>query len=139
MKVLLDTNIVLDYILERSQFIENARKMMQLSYDEKIIAYVSASSVTDIYYIVRKLKSKNEALDFLIELLSFVNVAGVDKTVIIRAIKSNFSDFEDAVQNFTAVNSGIDIFVTRNTKDYKNSQLKILNPIQFIEYMQNAE
>ncbi len=137
MKVLLDTNIVLDYILERSQFIDDARKMMQLSYDDKIKAYVSASSVTDIYYIVRKLKSKNEALDFLIELLSFVNVAGVNKTVIIHAIKSNFSDFEDAVQNFSAVNSDIDVFVTRNTKDFKNSQLKILEPIQFIEYMRN--
>lgn len=139
MKVLLDTNIVLDYILERSKFVEAARDIFRMAYNYEFDAFVSASSVTDIYYIVQKFKSKEEALNLLREILSFIGVAGVDKMVVMLAINSGFSDFEDAVQNFSAVNSSIDIIISRNTQDYKNSILLIFEPAQFLEYMQQKK
>ena len=83
-----------------------------MAFHKKITAYITASSVTDIYYIIQKLKNKREALN------------------------SNFTDFEDAVINFSAVNSNIEIIVTRNISDYKNSKLKILEQKQFIKYFE---
>jgi len=135
MKILLDTNIILDYALERSEFIENAREIMKLSYSRSLDAYISASSVTDIYYIVRKSKSKEQALLFLQNILSFIDVAGVNKIIALQALNSNFNDFEDAMQNFSASNSGVEIIVTRNKQDFKTSQLQIFEPSEFIEYL----
>ncbi len=135
MKVLLDTNIVLDYILERQDFVENARQIFRLAYDKKIEAYFSANTITDIFYIVRKYKPKDEVLCFLQNLLSFVDVANVNKTVILKALNSNFPDFEDAVQNFSAINSDIKIIVTRNLKDFNDSHLKYLNQHNLLNFL----
>ena len=66
-------------------------------------------------------------------MLNRLEVADVDKMVVMLAIESNFSDFEDAVQNFSAVVSEIDVIISRNVKDYKNSLLKIFEPTQFLE------
>ncbi len=136
MKVLFDTNIILDYAFERSKFIQDAHKLIQLAYNKEIVAFISASSVTDIYYIVQKYKNRSEAFAFIKKIISFIDIAGVEKIVINNAINSNFSDFEDAVQNFSATNSNIKYIITRNIKDFKNSELKVIEPKQFIEQFQ---
>ena len=135
MKILLDTNIILDFALERKDFVENSKSIMKLAYKKQIEAYISASSATDIYYIIQKNKSKEEALFFLSNIISFIEIAGVDKNVVLNAIQSTFSDFEDAVQNFAAQSSGIEFIVTRNNKDFVKSDLKILNPNEFLDFV----
>lgn len=139
MKILLDTNIILDYVLERKKFVKEARLLMQISFNKELIAYISGSSITDIYYIVQKYKNKQKALFFIKEIISFIEVSNIDKTVILSAINSNFSDFEDAVHNFSAINSNIEIIVTRNPSDFKDSTIKIYTPKQFLKYFEQTK
>ncbi len=136
MKTLLDTNIIIDYALERIEFVDNARKIMHKAFDNEIDAFISASAVTDIYYLVQKYKSKEQALSFLLNIISFIEIIGVDKLTVIQALNSNFTDFEDAVQNYSAVNAGVEFIITRNPKDFANSELKVFEPLKFIEFLE---
>ena len=85
-----------------------------------------------MYYITRKAKSKQIALDFIGDLLQFIEIASVDKRVIIQALHSDMPDFEDAVQEGSAKNEGINVIVTRNEVDFKNSDLEIYSPESFL-------
>ncbi len=78
MKILIDTNIIIDYVLERAGFVEYAKKIMQKAYNGECNAFVTASSITDIYYITQKYKNKELAFSFLQNLMSFIDVSGVD-------------------------------------------------------------
>ena len=133
MKILLDTNIVLDYLLQRKQYFDYSRKIFNWAINNKIRAYISASAITDIYYIIKKAKDNDTALNFIRDIFKFVQIAGVDKNVILAALKYNINDFEDAVQNAAATYSGIKIIVTRNIKDFKNSDIKVITPDNFIK------
>jgi predicted nucleic acid-binding protein len=130
--VLLDTNIILDFILTREDFYANSEIILKSAFNKKIIAYITASSVTDIYYIVRKEKSKKLAKDFLSNLIKFIEIAEVNKDIIIKALNSDFKDFEDSVQECSAEFNGIDLIITRNTKDFLNIKTTVLNPNDFI-------
>jgi predicted nucleic acid-binding protein len=103
-QVLLDRNIILDFALERLPYVENSEKLLRFAYQNKIIAYITASMVTDIYYIMRKQKSRDFAFNFLRNLLDIVDIAPVDKKVINGALNSPINDFEDAVQDHSAQN-----------------------------------
>jgi predicted nucleic acid-binding protein len=131
MNVLLDTNIVLDYILMREPFIKSAKTIFKWSFEQKITAYISASALTDVYYLVRQ--AKDTAINFIKDLIQFIHIAAVDKSVVISALSSGFTDFEDAVQNAAAQNIGITHIVTGNIKDFKKSSLIILSPEIFVK------
>ncbi|NOX47940.1 MAG: PIN domain-containing protein [Chlorobi bacterium] len=133
MKVLLDTNIVLDYILNRNPFFEHSSIIFKWAYDRKITAFISASAITDIYYLVQRSRNSETALDFIEEIIQFIQIAGVDKTIILSALHSGIKDFEDAVQNASAENVGIKYIITRNIADFKNSKIQISSPLSFIE------
>lgn len=91
-KVLLDTNIILDFILKREPFYINAEKILKYSFENTIQSYISATTITDIYYIVKKQKNKDEALDFLNNLIDFVSISDVNREVVINSLNSNFKD-----------------------------------------------
>ncbi|MCF8308701.1 MAG: PIN domain-containing protein [Bacteroidales bacterium] len=133
MKVLLDTNIILDYLLKRPQFFESARTLFKWAFDGTITAFISASAVTDIYHLVSRARNHDTALNFIKDLTHFIDVADIDKSVILKALHSKIVDFEDAVQNFTAQKSGIRYIITRNEGDFKNSELEVLAPHRFVE------
>ncbi len=133
MKVLLDTNVILDVLLERKPYLSASSKIFSLSAQKNIQLFVTATIVTDLYYIVSKLLSKKKARDFLVSLLDVVDICGVEKRIILDAIKSNFSDFEDAVQYFAAKEENIERIVTRNKKDFRFSTIKILTPAEFVK------
>ena len=86
--------------------------------------------MTDIYYLVRKEKDKKLALSFIEDIIQFIDIVAVDKKVIFQALAS---DFEDAIQNFSAIESGITHIVTRNLKDYQNSHLEIISSMGFVQ------
>ncbi len=138
MKILLDTNIVLDYSLQRSEFVNNARKIFSMAFNHNIEAYISASTVTDIYYIVQKYKTKEEALKFLQNIILFIEIAAVDKSVVLQSLHSDFQDFEDAVQNFSATDAEVNAIVTRNKKDYEFSKLPVYTPEEFIALFEKS-
>lgn len=134
-KVLLDTNVILDFALQREKYVANSRKILQLAFESKIVAFITATTITDIYYIARKNIGKKKSLDFLVNILSFLEVANVDKRVILRALELDFNDFEDAIQECSAYHSDIPIIITRNEKDYKDSRLHIFNPEEYLKHL----
>ncbi len=134
MKVLLDTNIVIDYALERQPFWQNSERIFLLLQQGSFTGYISASTISDLYYIIRKPRGHIWTLNFLERMVQFCSVATVDRAVITTALTANFKDFEDAIQYSTAVASQMDVIVTRNPSDFTNAtELQILTPDQLIQ------
>lgn len=108
-KILLDTNIVLDIALQRHQFGENAKKLTLFIAKNRINSYVTASSITDIYYVLRKEKGHTNSIQFLKNFIKLTKVIGIDENIITNALNSKMNDFEDAVQTETAFINDIEI------------------------------
>jgi predicted nucleic acid-binding protein len=134
LKVLIDTNIIVDVALERLPFYMQSQNVLSAAYRQTIEGYISASTVSDLYYIIRKVKGRALTLQFLQGILTFCSVATVDRSVITMAFATNFSDFEDAIQYSAAVASQMDAIVTRNPSDFANATaLQIFTPEQLIQ------
>ncbi len=138
-RILLDTNVVLDLALQRREFGEDAKQLITIIFKKKIEPFVTASSITDIYYILRKAKGHNEALDFLRSFFKLVNITGVDNETILDALYSDMKDFEDAVQTESAIQNNINVIITRAKKDFENSNLKVFSPDEYINKLRNKE
>ena len=132
-KALIDTNIVLDIALKRQPFFECSSKVFDAIDDQLLEGYISATSITDIYYIASKQNGKPQARAFILSLVKVLEIVGVEKRIIMDALNSDFSDFEDAIQAFSANAYSLDIIITRNIKDFKNSPVKVIKPKEFIE------
>ncbi len=133
MKILIDTNVILDIVLERHPFIEQSAMLLKKAQQANIELFLTATTITDLYYITRKAKGKKIALNFIEDLLQFIEIASVDRDVISQALNSAISDFEDAIQESSAKNEDIKVIVTRNEADFKNSDLEIHNPESFLK------
>lgn len=133
MQVLIDTNVILDVLLSRESFVQDAVKILRQP-EEAVQKYISASAITDIYYIARQeIKDKVQVKNLLITLLQVVHVADVSEYNILAALNSDWTDFEDSVQNSVAEAHDYDVIITRNKKDYKKSNLKVFSPSEFLE------
>lgn len=133
MKILIDTNIVLDVLLKREPFYEEAAKVLKLAAKEDMQEYVSASAVTDIYYIAYKmLRDRTTVRELLKKLLQVVAVAGVASEEINKALELAWNDFEDSVQYSVALSNDMDGLITRNVKDYSESKIPVWTPEQFL-------
>lgn len=134
MKILIDTNIVLDLMLRRDPFYDTAAAVLGLSKKNNVQEYISASAVTDIYYIsYRQLRDKRIVMNLLKELLTVVSVAGVSKNEILRALELDWNDFEDSVQYSVALLQGMDCMITRNLHDYEKSEIPVFLPEQALQ------
>lgn len=131
-KVLFDTNIILDIALKRTPFFEDALRLFEMIDQKIIIGHVTASTITDIYYISKKEKGHADSLNFIKNLIKVVGVIGVDKDVIIQALNSGMNDFEDAVQASASEANGIEVILTRNKTDFTNTSIKIATPDKFL-------
>jgi predicted nucleic acid-binding protein len=131
MRILLDTNVVLDVALEREPFEVVAVRILEASDFDRIHLFITGSAATDVYYILRKSKGREFAIGFLADLLDSVDVCQINETVLLAALDSDFLDFEDAVQNAAAIDSQIEVIVTRNKADYRTSPLTVLSPEEF--------
>lgn len=132
--VLLDTNIILDFALERREFFEKSKELLLLINELKIPVFITATTLTDIYYILKKSRGHDSTISFLKHLFHFIDISGVDKATILNALSSEFTDFEDAVQSFSAAQNGIKIIITRNTSDFKKSKMQVFTPSAFIKH-----
>ncbi len=127
-RILLDTNIILDIALKREPHFEHSSKIFELIDKRQIAGCITATTVTDIYYISKKEKGNEVAIEFISKLIEIVDVIGVDKNTIVKALKSGLKDFEDAIQVTAAIFNEIEIIITRNKSDFLNSGLEILTP-----------
>ena len=132
-RVLLDANVVLDVALKRPRFYHDAANIFKKIHEGKVQAFVSATTVSVVFYILQKQSNKEKALQFLSRLIQVVDVAGIDKEIIVDALISGWNDFEDALQNCAAQKNDIEVIVTRNTKDYMQSKMKIYSPADFLK------
>lgn len=136
-KVLIDSDVILDVFFNREEFVKNAATILQLCKLKKISGNITPISIANIYYLLRKSNPHNKIVQKLNDLLNIVGVLEINKDIVIKSLKSNFLDFEDALQNYSAeTNSNIAIIITRNTKDYKNSKLSVMSPESFLKMME---
>lgn len=139
LNILIDSNILLDVMTARQPFFEISSKVIELLKNGKITGYISASSITDIYYIARReLKDKEVVIRLIKNLLVFVKIAAISENEINKAIELNWSDFEDAVQYSTALSYQMDYIVTRNVKDFKAGKIPAVTPEDFCKLFEEV-
>ncbi len=132
--ILIDTDVILDLFFDREPFSENAAKVLSLCEKKDVIGFVTPVIISNVYYLLSQKAKQEKVIEKLKVLISILEVLVIDKNTIMMALNSKFKDFEDALQNYSAeLNGEIDIIITRNTKDYKKSQIGIMNPENFLK------
>lgn len=136
MRVLIDTNIILDFLLEREAFLQDAEALFQAIGSQKVVAYVTATTLTDIFYIARRqTKSIERARQAVSTTLAVMEICPVNRTVIEAALASEMTDFEDAVQAACAVAQSLDAIITRDVRDFVDAGLPVLSASQILEQL----
>ena len=131
--IFMDTNVVIDFLADRQPFSPHAARLFDLAVDGQIRIYISAVSYNNIYYILRQSLSNNATIKLLEELADMTEIVDVTKAIIQQSLKTDFKDYEDAIQYYCALSiPEIDFIVTRDTKDFKKSTLPVLTPAEAI-------
>jgi len=134
MKILLDTNVVLDALLAREPFVAMARDIFILIENEEVEAYLCATSVTTIHYLMQRATNKAEADALIVTLLELFEVAPVHKDILSDVSMCNGTDYEDSVIYTAAKNVGVDMIITRDNSGFKNSAISVVNPSEFLAF-----
>ena len=137
MRVLIDTCIIIDALQSRIPFAEAAQKIFLSSANKKFEGYITAKSVTDIYYLTHRLThSDMETRKILSKLFMLFHLLDTTSLDCRKAISSEMNDYEDAIMVETAVRSGMDCIVTRNIKDYTKAAVNVLDPLAFLKLLE---
>ena len=129
MKLLIDTNIILDALLKREPLVESAAAILFAVAEDKADGYITASTFTDMHYLIRKcLKDEARTRQILLDLLEVVSVLDVTGSDIEKAFELPMEDYEDALLAFCAKRHRMDAIITRNLKHYKNSPIQAIQP-----------
>lgn len=135
-KVLIDTDVILDFFFDRAPFSENAAQILSLCESKKIKGFVTPVICGNVYYLLRRTAKHSKVIEKLSQLITVIDVLSMDRDIVIQALGSGFKDFEDALQNFSAIKSGfIDVILTRNTKDYIKSDIGIFTPESYLKFL----
>ena len=132
MKAMIDTNVILDCLLKRTPFSEDARRIIDLAEEREYTGLVNASSVTDIYYILRKAIGRERAIEAVRTLLLILDVVDVTKSDLLSAMEINMPDYEDALVAGCAKRAKAEYIITRNGKDYISSPVPPILPDKFL-------
>jgi predicted nucleic acid-binding protein len=128
MRVFIDTNVVLDFLQEREPFASDAAQLFERIDRGEIAGFIAATTVTNIYYIVRKVSGATVAPDAIAQILTDLSICPVDQEILSRALAYNFRDFEDAVQYACAVAYNLDMIVTCDASGFVNSSVLVISP-----------
>ena len=133
MKILIDNNVIIDVLLNREPFVDNSSAVLKLCEANSFQGFMTATTITDIYYILHKnITDKSKLYNTLEKLLSILKVCDVTKNNVFNAMKLREADFEDAIQSDCARSIGADYIVTRNIVDFRNSKIKAIAPSDFL-------
>ena len=133
-KVLIDADVILDFFFDRVPFSEFASEVFVLCENQTIKGYTTPVIISNVYYLLSKVAKHAVIVEKLKQLLTIIDIAQIDKEIIIEALNSRFKDFEDALQNFAAEkNTSIGFILTRNIKDYQLSNLAIFSPEMYLK------
>ncbi|MCM1439307.1 MAG: PIN domain-containing protein [Roseburia sp.] len=134
MKIMIDTNIIIDVLLEREPFVEDSCNLLSLCENHKIDGFVSASSITDIYYLVRKhTHSTEQAYKAVGKVLDIVKICSVTNNDVLIAYQKKAKDFEDCLVAVCAKSIKCDYIVTRNKKDFEDFDIPLLSPAELVK------
>lgn len=137
MRILIDTNVLLDYLLSREPFFAASRKIVEACAKEEVSGCIAAHSISNMFYIMRKAFGIQERRELLAGLCDLFDVEGIDKAKIIDALQNEeFADFEDCLQSECATAYRADYIVTRNCDDFKGSRVPTIEPEQFCVLLQ---
>jgi predicted nucleic acid-binding protein len=130
----IDTDVIIDFLTDRKPFSREAAIILTLIEQKKLKGYVSSMTFSNLYYVLRKFESHNKIISKLDSLSKMVSILKVEEQTIKNALLSGFKDFEDSIQYFCATdNKRVDVIITRNTKDYKNSGIPVMTPGDFLK------
>lgn len=133
-RILIDTNVLLDYLLTREPFYKDAEKIIHACVDGKVKGCIAAHSVTNMFFILRKDYDSKERREILSSLFYIFDVEGIDKTKLLSGLQNeDFADFEDCLQMECARSYGAEYIITRNIDDYKMSEIKAILPKDYLK------
>ena len=131
--VFVDTNIVIDLLQKRENFYKEAQELFTKADRKKLKLYISALTFANTYYILSKYYSFSEAKKILSKFKVLVEVLPTTDKIIDLALASDFNDFEDAIQFYTALESNLHVIITRNKKDFKNNLIPVFSAKEFLK------
>ncbi len=137
MKVLFDTNIILDVLLDRKPFSEHASYILSSVERSEVSGFLCATTITTIHYLLSKYLDKEKAIDSITSIMALFEVAPVNRLVIENALQSKFTDFEDSVLHESARHAGAEYIITRNLKDFKNAKIPVFSPTEFLSMLES--
>lgn len=132
-KLFVDTNIVIDLLSKREEFFQEAQELFTLADNNEVELFVSALTFANTHYLLTKYQKLDDARKTLIKFKVLVKVSPLDDKIVELALVSDFKDFEDAIQYHTALENGIDIIISRNKKDFKNSKLPVMTAKEYLK------
>jgi predicted nucleic acid-binding protein len=133
-KILLDTDVILDFFFDQEPFAENAAQIISLCERKEIDGFLTPVICSNLYHLLRQNSTHAFVIKQLKLLLSIVDIIPIDKNVIFSALESGYKDFEDALQSYAALqNESIQLIVSRNTKDYSKSEVPAMTPEHFLK------
>lgn len=135
MKILIDTNVILDVLCNRAEFVEDSLRVFKYCEVKRITGCISALSIPNIVYIMRKELNSEKTKEILTTLTSLFDVVDLRETDILKAVELDFCDYEDALQSVCASRAGVDYIVTRKIKDFKNSKVIAIRPSELFEIL----
>lgn len=135
-RILIDTNVLLDYLLTREPFYQDAKNVISVCADGRVKGCIAAHSISNMFFILRKDYDAKERREVLVNLCSIFDIEGIDKIKLMLGLQNeSFSDFEDCLQMECAKSYGAGYIVTRNIDDYKPSEIKAILPKDYLEML----
>ncbi|WP_417359442.1 type II toxin-antitoxin system VapC family toxin [Galbibacter sp.] len=133
-KLFVDSDVVIDFFTDREPHANPASEIFELNEQGNVKLYLSAISINNIYYIVRRLLGHKKTIEVVELLTEMTEIVGTTKKEIIQALKNNFSAYEDSVQYSSALTiKDLDVIITRYIKDYRNSSIAVMTPLNFLK------
>lgn len=137
-KVFIDSDVVIDFFTDRKPHANPASELFELNEKGEVNLYLSAVSINNIYYIVRRFLGHKKTLEVIYTLTEMTEITGTTKKEILQALKNDFKDFEDSIQYSSALTiKDLDVIITRNIKDYKNAKIAVMTPLNFLKMKEN--
>ena len=131
-KIYIDTDVILDVVFERKPFFYDSQKILSLIEKNYFIGFTSSLILANCYYIISSNKNENIAAKTISKLRSILTILPFTDKEIGESLNSNIKDFEDGIQYFITINNGVDTIITRNISDYKNIDINVFMPNDFL-------
>lgn len=131
-QIFLDSDVILDLLMEREPHFQYAVRLFLKIQDKEVSAFTSPVVIANLFYILNRHFNRKMAVQSLIKLKSLVKIIDCGERVIMQALSSDFKDFEDAIQYYTALEGNVHTLITRNVKDYKTASITIITPLEYI-------